>query len=184
VQTRVQAPDLSNVPLSGSWRLRRGPLKPAEGWHYRTLHARRHGKGKVAFFPIDLGHAYFCYNHPLPRTLVGQALRWTSGRPCPIETDAPMLVESVLWAKGRVRLVHLLNDVSSFGRSAAPNPEAFGGFRAEVLPVHDISLTVSGAYGKATVYPGTGSLDAKIRDGKTTVVVPRLDIHQMVVLEP
>ena len=184
VQTRVRAPNLSNVPLSGSWRLRQGPLKPAKGWHYRTLHARPHGKGKVAFFPIDLGHAYFCYNHPLPRTLIGQALRWTSGQPCPIETDAPMLVESVLWAKGRVRLVHLLNDVSSFGRSAAPNPEAFGGFRAEVLPVHDVSLTVSGAYGKATVYPGAGSLDAKARDGKTTVVVPRLRIHQMVVLEP
>ena len=184
VQTRVSGKDMFNVPMSGSGRLRRGPLMPDKGWHYRTLHARQAGKGKVVLFPIDLGHAYFCYSHPLGRTLIGQALKWTASRPCPITTDAPMLVQTVLWQKGDARVVHLVNDVSSFGRSAAPNPEAFGGFRAEVIPVRNVAIRIPGHFTEATLHPGRVSLSLEKGDGATSVTVPQVDIHSMVVFAP
>ncbi len=184
VEVREIAPGATAVPLSGAWRLRRGPIRPEKGWALRTLIARTLGAGKVVYFPLAIGNAYFGYNHPVNRALIVQSMRWAADRPPPLKTDAPMLVQTVLYRKGDAVVVHLLNDISSFGRSAAPNPEAFGGFRSEYIPVRDITVEVPGAFRRARLVPGNTSLAVTAEDGATRTVVPRLDIHAMVVFEP
>ncbi len=183
VQTQVVAKDLFSVPMSGSRRLRHAPLEPKKNWAYFLLHARSFGRGRVAYFPLALGHAYFCYTHPLDRALIERSMRWAASRPCPLETNAPLCVETVLYRRGRAWLVHLLNDLSSFGRAAAPNPEAFGGFRTEVLPVHGIELSIPGRFEKATLFPAGTPLNVHHDSGRTRVTVPVLRIHALVVFE-
>ena len=184
----VQTADLTEgvqslLPMSGAWRRRKGSLKPDKGYAYRALLTRNCGKGKVVYSPLDLGRAYYCYNHPLGRTLIAQSLRWAAASAPPLEVEAPMLVQTVLFRKGTATLVHLVNDISSFGRAAAPNPEAFTGFRAEMIPVHNIVLKLRGSFNRAQLRPNGQALEIGHADGFARIIVPRIDIHAMVVVE-
>ena len=165
------------VPLKGGRR-------PAKGLRTLALVARDTGRGRTVFFPLDLGRAYFVFNHPVNRRLIANALGWAAARPAPLRTDAPTTVQTVLWEKGPARIVHLVNDVSSFGRAAAPNPEAFTAFRSEVLPVRDIRVAVPGTFSAARLLPGDTRLPVSTADGWSEAVVPHLDIHAMIVFEP
>ncbi len=149
---------------------------------YSALHTRTVGSGRVLHFPPDIGGGYFLYNHPIARRLIERAVRWSAGTPPPLETTAPLAVQTVCFRKADELIVNLLNDNSSFGRAAAPNPENFGGFRDEVLPVHDIRLEAKGAFREALLLPEGKSLSVAVANGTTRVTVPRLDIHAMVVL--
>lgn len=171
VQTTAVA-GVASVPLGG----------PGPG--YSVLHTRLAGAGRVAFLPPDVGHAYYTYNHPITRLLIARTVRWSAAAPPPFETDAPLAVQTVGFRQGGDLIVHLVNDNSSFGRAAAPNPENFGGFRDEVLPVHDIAVRVAGGFGQARRLPAGEVLPVSRRDGWCTVTVPRLDIHTMLVFSP
>jgi len=151
------------------------------GSGYSALHTRVVGRGRVAYFPPDIGHGYFAYNHPIARRLIERTVRWSAGQSPFLETDAPMAVQTVCFRKGDDLVVHLVNDNSSFGRAAAPNPESFGAFRDEVLPVHGVKLAVSGNYRKAILLPDGKELAVRSNDGKVETTVPRVDIHAMVV---
>jgi len=172
------------LPMNGAWRRRRGALKPDKGWKYSGLVARNFSKGRVVYSPLDLGHAYFSFSHPLGRALIAESLKWAASEPPPIKVDAPMIVQTVFYRKGDAVVIHLLNDISSFGRSAAPNPEAFGGFRSEVIPIRDIRLELRGSFGKVHLEPSQETLPATIENGTTKVTVPLLKLHTLVVAEP
>jgi hypothetical protein len=146
-----------------------------------ALHTRMAGSGRVAYFPPDIGHGYFAYNHPIARRLIERTVRWSARQPPILETDAPMAVQTVCFHNADAFVVHLVNDNSSFGRATAPNPEYFGAFRDEVLPVHGVKLAVKGDYRKAILLPEAKELPVKANDGRTETTVPRLDIHAMVV---
>ena len=163
---------VDSVPLGG----------PGPG--YSILHTRAAGDGRTVYFPPDVGCAYFTYNHPITRLLIERSVRWAAATPPSIETDAPMAVQTVCFRKGDDLIVHLVNDNSSFGRAAAPNPENFGAFRAEVLPVHDVKVTVKGTFSKALILPEGKPLPIITTGGKGRVTVPKLDVHAMVVFSP
>lgn len=165
-------PPVATAPLAG-----RSP-------EYCVLHTRKVGGGRTVYFPPDIGHAYFIYNHPITRLLIERAVRWAAGTGSPLETDAPMAVQTVYFANGNDVIVHLLNDISSFGRAAAPNPENFGGFRDEVLPVHDVTVTVAGTFGRALLLPEGKELPVVNADERTQAKVPKVGIHAMVVFSP
>ncbi|MCX7014515.1 MAG: beta-galactosidase trimerization domain-containing protein [Candidatus Sumerlaeota bacterium] len=172
------------LPAGGSAGRRKGPVKPDEGWAYRGLIVREAGKGKVVYSPLDLGQAYYCWSHPLGRTLIVESLRWAASAPPPIQVEAPMLVQTTLWKKDNATLVHLLNDVSSFGRAAAPNPEAFTGFRAETIPIRDIRIGLPGRFTKARLLPEGKDAVLSEEDGMTWATVPELHEHTLLVAEP
>ncbi|MBU0610633.1 MAG: beta-galactosidase trimerization domain-containing protein, partial [Armatimonadetes bacterium] len=154
------------------------------GAGYSVLHTRTVGSGRAACFPPDIGGGYFLYNHPIARLLIERVVRWTAGTPPPLQTNAPLAGQTVCFRQGNEVVVHLINDNSSFGRAAAPNPENFGGFRDEVLPIYDLSLKVKGAFREALLLPEGKKLTVLAADGQTAVTVPRLDIHAMVVFTP
>jgi len=164
------ASGVDSVPLGG----------PGPG--YSLLHTRALGDGRAAYLPADIGHAYFTYNHPITRLVIERSVRWAATVPPLVETDAPMAVQTVCFQKGDNLVVHLVNDNSSFGRAAPPNPENFGAFRAEVVPIHNVTLTVKGMFSKAAALPQNVALAVVTADGKTRVTVPKLDIYSMVVL--
>ncbi len=153
------------------------------GDKFSLLHTHRVGKGRVAYFPGDMGRAYFSFNHPITRLILDRSVRWAAGTPPQIETNAPLTVQTVCFEKGDSAIIHLVNDISSFGRSAAPNPESFGWFRDEVLPVHEIAVSLRGDFARVTLLPEGKELGIECHDGVTKTVVPRLDIHSMIVFE-
>jgi hypothetical protein len=112
-----------------------------------------------------------------------RAVDWDAGRAAPLETSAPMAVQNVMYRKNGAALVHLINDNSSYGRAAAPNPEAYACFRDEILPVRDIRVAVRGESKKATLLPARTALKVSSREGMSAVVVPEVQVHAMVVFE-
>lgn len=158
------------------------PLTGAGGGH-STLHARGWDAGRAVFFPPNIGQGYFTYNHPVARALMIRAVAWSAGRPAALETSAPMALQTVMYRKDQAALVHLVNDNSSYGRAAAPNPEAYACFRDEVLPVRDIRIAVRGEFKQATLLPGGASLAVLAREGLSEVVVPEVRIHALVVFQ-
>jgi hypothetical protein len=164
--------DVASIPLIGA------------GKGYSILHTRSAGAGRTAYFPIDIGQGYYGYNHPITRRLLERATRWSAAKPAPLRTNAPLAVQTVCFQKGEAQVVHLVNDNSSFGRAAAPNPESFGAFRDEVLPILDIAIGVPGDFAQARLLPAGQSLAIRRSEGWSHVIVPRLEIHAMVVFGP
>lgn len=171
--------DAFTLPLQGP-AAGKVPFAP-EGATFRALLARSVGQGRIAYFPVDLGHAYYVFNHPLNRRLIGQALQWTAATAPPLQTDGPMILQTVAWQKGSARVVHLLNDISSFGRAAAPNPEAFTAFRSEVIPLREVTVGVPGTFSQALWLPEGATLPVTATDGWTQTTVPRVGLHGVVV---
>lgn len=172
LKTTVLPDDVATVPLVRA------------GAGYSALHTRPVGKGRVAYFPMDLGQGYYTYNHPITRRLLERTVCWSAAQPPPLQTDAPLAVQTVYYRDGDRQVVHLVNDNSSFGRAAAPNPDAFAAFRDEVLPVYDLTVAVPGTFSQAQLLPDGESLTVQHRDGWSQVTVPRMDIHAMVVFRP
>jgi len=80
--------------------------------------------------------------------------------------------------------VHLLNDLSSTGRSQNVAGESLY-TRREIIPIHDISVTFRDKrLHEFRLVPGNEALRPTAGPEGITVRVPRLDLHCMVVAEP
>ena len=147
---------------------------------------RSFGQGRVVYFAAGIDAGYFTYPYPYQRVLLASAIRWAASGPPPLEVKAPMCVHATLYRQTENRkdrlLVHLFNDVNTTAHHGLPNDDV--PLREETLPIHDIRLTLR-AYDlrSATQQPEGKSL-AIAREGDiTTLTVPRIDVHSIIVLE-
>jgi hypothetical protein len=165
------------------------------------------GKGRVVYFPAGVDKAMFFYPDTYIRELLANACRWAAAEaPPPVEVEGPLLLSATFRRqpqKGRI-VVHLLNDHSSYGRHSiyqklAPLPKELQkswGFpnqselrgtwpiREEVIPLCDIKVRcrVAGIT-KATLQPENRPLPLIRTNGTVEVVVPKLNMHSMVIFE-
>ncbi|OGV71553.1 MAG: hypothetical protein A3K19_09345 [Lentisphaerae bacterium RIFOXYB12_FULL_65_16] len=143
-----------------------------------------YGKGKVIYLPYDISWAFFRYGHDYLGRIMELALREVASAPPPVEVAAPAIVQTMTYAQGNRLVVHLLNDISSTGRSQNVPSESLY-LRREVIPIHDIQVTFRDpALKRFTLVPGNVALTPTPTDAGLTVTVPKLDIHGMVVAEP
>ncbi|MBT3375070.1 MAG: family 10 glycosylhydrolase [Lentisphaerae bacterium] len=141
------------------------------------------GKGKVIYIPADISWAFFRYGHAFLGRIMELAVRDAASAPPPAEVTAPRIVQTMTHQQGTRLVVHLLNDVSSFGRSANVLGESMY-IRREILPIHDIRVTFRDReLTRFRLVPGGESLEATPTEQGVTVTVPKLDIHAMVVAE-
>jgi hypothetical protein len=148
--------------------------------------ARDFGKGRVVYFAAGVDAAYYTYPLPYYRVLMGRAIRWAAGREPPVEVSAPMCVHATVFRQskdGERLLVHLYNDVNTTAFHGLPNDDV--PLREETIPIHDIGITLRGykirtatqqPEGKALAVTAAGGSERKL-------VVPRLDVHSIVVVE-
>jgi len=100
--------------------------------------------------------------------------------------QAPMCVQSTVFRQeknGKQRLlVHLYNDVNTTAFHGLPNDDV--PLREETLPIHDIRVTLHG-YDIASVklQPDGKELQVSTEGRDSTVVIPQLDMHSIVVVE-
>ena len=165
------------------------------------------GKGRVVYFPAGVDKAMFFYPDTYIRQLLTNACRWAaSDMPPPVEVEGPLVLAATFRRQpqqGRI-VVHLLNDHSSYGRHSiyqklAPLPKELQkswGFpnqselrgtwpiREEVIPLCDIKVRcrVPGVQ-KATLQPENMPLPLTNKNGAIEVVVPKLNMHSMVIFE-
>lgn len=142
-----------------------------------------YGKGKVIYLPFDLSWSFFRYGHEYLGRILELALRETAPSPPPVEVKAPTIVQAMTHCQGDRLVVHLLNDISSFGRSQNVVGESLY-LRREVIPIHDVAVVFRDkGFRRFFLVPGKTPLNAETTSDGLEVKVPRLDIHGMVVAE-
>jgi hypothetical protein len=142
------------------------------------------GKGRVIYLPADVTWSSFRYGHEYLGRLLELALRAAADAPPPLAVQAPSVVQASAYRQGERLVVHLLNDISSFGRSQNVVGESLY-VRREVLPIHDIEVTFRDpALRRFTWIPGGAALVARPGEQGTVVSVPRLELHGLLVAEP
>ncbi|MFO0888515.1 MAG: alpha-amylase family protein [Isosphaeraceae bacterium] len=147
---------------------------------------RRHGAGKVVYLAAGFDAANYLYAYPYQRLLLASAIRQVAAEPPPVETQAPMCVHSTLMRQDRDGprlIVHLYSDLNTTAFHALPNDDV--PLREETVPIVDIRVRFDSRYRFSRIHLEPGGQELRSRTGPegTTVVVPRLDIHAMIVGE-
>ena len=140
----------------------------------------------MVYFACDIGQSYFIAPYSYQRHLIGNAVRWAAGTQSPqVEIEAPKCVISNVFRQpnhGGRYVVHLLNEINSTGGRAWPsgNPP----MREEVVPIHNIRVVIRDPnLQRATLQPEGLLLPLQRNAQGTTVTVPELKLHSMVVAE-
>lgn len=142
-----------------------------------------YGKGRVIYIPYDISWSFFRYGHEYLGRIIELALRSAAPEPPPVDVEAPTIVEAMPQVQGDRLVVHLLNDISSSGRSQTVAGESLY-VRREVIPIHGIRLTFRDhSYGRFRLIPSGKALEPAWTADGWRVTVPRLDLHCMVVAE-
>jgi hypothetical protein len=149
--------------------------------------ARSHGKGRVVYFAAGFDSAYYLYPYPYQRLLFRHAVAWAASGPPPVVVEAPMCVHSTVMrqSKGGAQrlIVHLFSDLNTTAHHALPVDDV--PLREEVVPIHNIKVTFNASYRlrRLRLEPEGKELDVTRGPAGASVVVPRLDVHSMVVGE-
>ena len=138
------------------------------------------GKGKVIYFGMDIGLAYFQWPEKNTRLVLSNIIR-RAARP-PLEVNAPTIVIATARVQPQHNrlVVHLLNLPHASNRATNVDQRLTVD---EVLPIHDIRITLND-YEASGAQAFAQNRDLALehdRDGKLTTVLPRLDIHEAVI---
>ncbi len=161
------------------------PKSDAKGDTVPAILTHTFGKGRVVYFAAGFDAANYNYAYPFHRVLLRNAIDWAAASPAPIAVEAPMCVHAVSTRQtknGERLVVQLFNDVNTTANHARPDDDI--PLREETLPIHNIRVTFRGyKLGRIHLEPGGIDLEKQTQGAETTVIVPRLDIHTMVVAE-
>jgi hypothetical protein len=149
-----------------------------------------YGKGRVVYFAAGLDSAYYLYAYPYQRLALKHAIAWAASVPPPVVVEAPMCVHATVMRQtkhdqtGAERLVvHLFSDLNTTAHHALPVDDV--PLREEVVPIHDIKVSFDAGYRIRRVHlePEGRDLGMQKTAKGVSVIVPRLDVHSMVVAE-
>jgi hypothetical protein len=154
---------------------------------FPAIVTQTHGKGRVVYFAAGFDSAYYTYSYPYQRLLFRNAIDWAASGPPPVIVEAPMCVHSTVMrqTKGNAErlIVHLFSDLNTTAHHALPKDDV--PLREEVVPIHDILVTFNAEYRirKVHLEPEGKDLPVRKTNRGSSVTVPRLDVHSMVVAE-
>jgi hypothetical protein len=149
--------------------------------------APQFGKGRVVYLAAGIDAALWSYAYPYQRRLLTRAIEWVAARPAPFTVKAPLCVQATaFWQdydKGRQRLVmHFFNGINTAGNHGLPANDV--PLREEIVPIHGIELTLHGlGMRKLFLEPGHKALEVSSDRDRTTVKLPPLEIHSLLVGE-
>ena len=147
---------------------------------------RTYGKGRVAYLAAGLDSGYYLYAYPYQRLALRHLIDWAAASPPPVQVQAPMCVHAnlVRQSKNGQRLVlHLFSDLNTTAHHALPVDDV--PLREEVVPIPDIQVTFAPGYRVTSIHlePEGKPLPMRKTAAGTSVTVPRLEVHSMVVAE-
>lgn len=146
-----------------------------------------YGKGRVVYLAAGFDSAHYLYSYPYQRLVLRHAIDWAAAAPPPVVVAAPMCVHATLMRQtkaGERLIVHLFSDLNTTAFHALAKDDV--PLREEVVPIHDIRVTFAPSYRFSRIHlepEGKELAMHKTPGGGVSVVVPRLNVHSMVVGE-
>jgi hypothetical protein len=145
---------------------------------------RNVGKGRVVYLASALDAALWSHSYPYQRLLLTGAIAWAAASPPPVRVKAPMCVQMSCYSRKQGKttetIVHLFNNVVTTAHHGQPSAEV--PLREEIVPIHQLRIVFTGSLPRRVFsQPENKELPMR-RTGETvTVVVPKLELHSMVV---
>lgn len=137
----------------------------------------RFGKGRVVYFPADLGQDYSQVRVPHVSRYLVNALQWVAAGPWPIQIEAPSSVEVQIHTGADRTIIYLINFTSD---SLEPGDEVTSvsrltnvAVRAHVVPPVDRVLWLNRQQ----------ELDWRAIDGHCAITLPELDEYAVLSIE-
>jgi hypothetical protein len=139
-------------------------------------------RGRVVYFCKQTESLFYHYGFPDLGRVLANAVRWAVGEHMPLEVDAPDFVEATLMVQPRRKLVHLVN--FPVGKPVSTGWRPIG---RNLVPVADIRVKLALSEGErlreVRLATTEERLDIERSDGAVSIVVPRLQDHEIVVFE-
>jgi Trehalose utilisation/Hypothetical glycosyl hydrolase 6 len=149
---------------------------------------KKFGAGSVVYFAAGLDAGYYSYAYPYQRLAIKHAIEWAANNEKPpVRITAPMCVHSSIMRQtkesGARLVVHLFSDLNTTAHHALPQDDV--PLREETVPIHDIFVEFNSSYriGKVTQQPDGIELPMQRTETGVRIVVPRLDVHTLIVAE-
>ena len=142
----------------------------------------RLGKGQAIYIGGDIGGAYLKSPYPPLKRFVQSLLAETEP---PLSVEAPEAVEMVAARRDSGELmVHLLNNPTPVLSWETATTELTGIYLAnnEVTPIYDVLIRFNKIAVKSAKLP-IQHLELEVTGDPATVCVPRLDLHEVVLIE-
>ena len=139
-------------------------------------------RGKVIYAAADLGYALMRAGTRDHLLLMGNCVRELLGDRLPLELKGAGTVDVSLWQQGERLVVHMVNLVTNqIVEDAGCEADAY-----ETIPLHGLELRVRAGWQPQKVFRVSDGAELPWkRDGDWVVVeLPRLDLYEVVVLEP
>jgi hypothetical protein len=147
--------------------------------------SRKAGGAKAVYLAAGIDAAHYALSYPYHRVVLAQAMRWAASAPPSVEVSAPMCVHAVTVRQkkaGERLVIHLYNDLNTTAGHGHPAEEV--PLREEVIPIHDIGITLTGyAVKSVRLEPEGKELEVKKAGDAVTFTVPKLRVHSMAVVE-
>lgn len=178
---------LGTVGLPGKFVSLQPPVEGEVAWQFPdatpAVLTRTAGQGRVVYLSPEVGAAYYRYGYPYLRSLMAAVTREAAAQPPLVTVLAPLLVQASFFEQGaRRRIVHLLNEASSFGRASLPAGAL--PLREEVIPIGGVRVQIAGPAERFHLEPEGLELTPQARpNGWLEVALPPLGLHSMVVVE-
>ncbi len=182
-----KGPAVRVSPRPGTRTLGTLQVKSAAGaTEFPGVITQTYGKGRVVYLAAGFDAAYYLYAYPYQRLILRHAIDWAASSPSPLTVEAPMCVHANLMRQrkeGERLVLHLFSDLNTTSSHALPSDDV--PLREEVVPIHGIRVAFAPSYHirKVHLEPGGIHLEMMKTPTATTVVVPQLDVHAMVVAE-
>jgi len=135
--------------------------------------------GQVIYCAGDLGFAHARAGYRDHLRLFGNCVRALLGERARVRIKAPVTLDQALYTQGSRTLLHLVNlttnqTIDESGSEADAH---------EVIPLHDIEVSLKGKFGRCFRASDGAELPLKQEEEWATVVLPKLDIYDVVVFE-
>jgi hypothetical protein len=143
----------------------------------RELYLREVGRSRIAYFPWDIGRAFWEVLSVDHLRLLRNAIAWAANEPPPVEVDGPGLLDVTAWRQRESMTVHLVN---------LTNPMMMKGPLREVFPVGPLKVRVrlpAGARARRVrLLTADTSLQVDQRD-TINVTVPSVAVHEVIAID-
>jgi hypothetical protein len=144
----------------------------------RELYLRTVGNSRIVYIPWDIDRTFWdvmCVDHG---RLLRNAMRWAANEPQPVEVEGPGLLDVTAWRQRDSMTVHLVN---------LTNPMMMKGPLRETIPVGPqrvrVRLPVQTRARRVQLLTAGTSPRVEESGNVLTVVVPSVDVHEVVAID-
>jgi hypothetical protein len=144
----------------------------------RELYLRETGRSRIAYIPWDIDRTFWEILSPDHGRLLRNIVRWALNEPPMVEVEGPGLLDVAAWRQRESITVHLVN---------LTNPMMMKGPAREIIPVGPqrvrFRLPDGTTVRRVRLLTAGTTPDVKTADGVLTVVVPSIDVHEVVAID-